>query len=272
MERQLLPQAANSARSRTEKRRNCRESRGTPLALEKRAFWMVSQMTVAALQLRKGRTARVPAPRRTGGLVQLLPPAPGAEPALLDWARAVAVAADRRVAQLEARLAHLETQISSDELTGLLNRRGFLDAFARSNDAARRGGPGGIVVMCDLDGFKNVNDLLGHAEGDGLLRRLGALLRRETRKMDASARLSGDEFALLLIGTSAAAARRKCQSLARIIGSTGLSASFGFAAFAGDESEEKVLHRADMAMYEEKRRKAAARRAPGGEPGLLPSP
>ncbi|HEY3918368.1 MAG TPA: GGDEF domain-containing protein [Stellaceae bacterium] len=187
----------------------------------------------------------------------LVPPVPARRPAVIDWACAVTAAAELRVAALEERLAYLETQIASDELTGLLNRRGFLAVFGRVSAAAKRGGAGGVIAVCDLDGFKKVNDLLGHAQGDDVLRRVGTILRHEIRKMDAAARLGGDEFALMLVGVTPAAARRKCHWLGRLIGRLGLGASFGIAAFDGDDSEETVLHRADMAMYEEKRRNAA---------------
>lgn len=191
----------------------------------------------------------------------LVPPMLADHPALLDWAQAVNAAANRRVATLEARLAYLETQVVSDELTGLLNRRGFLSVFARANAAAKRGSAGGVLVVCDLDGFKQVNDQRGHAEGDELLRRLGNIFRRKTRKMDAAARLGGDEFALMMVGVSVATARRKCQWLERVFGTMGVGASFGLAAFDGEESEDTIMHRADMAMYADKRRKTTRRAA-----------
>ena len=122
----------------------------------------------------------------------------------------------------------------------------------------------GVIVVCDLDGFKQVNDLQGHAQGDEVLRQIAGILRRRIRKMDAAARFGGDEFALMLVGVSMATARRKCQALTREINAIGLGASFGLAAFDGAESEEIVLHRADMAMYEEKRRNAGAL-SDGGE-------
>jgi len=212
-------------------------------------------MPAAALKLHKSDDAyRAPRPTR---MLTLVPPA-NADPAgLVAWAREVTAAADQRVAALEQRLAHLETLVSSDELTGLLNRRGFLGAFTRANAAAKRGGPGGVIVVCDLDGFKQVNDLLGHAQGDELLRQLGTILRRGIRKMDAAARFGGDEFALMLVDVTIATAKRKCQWLSRVINEIGLGASFGLAAFDGGECEEATLHRADMAMYEDKRRNAA---------------
>jgi diguanylate cyclase (GGDEF)-like protein len=212
-------------------------------------------MSASALKLRKSDDTL--GQRRQARALTLVPPT-GDQSALIEWAREVTADADRRVEALAQRLTYLETLIGSDELTGLLNRRGFLSVFARVNAAAKRGGPGGVIVVCDLDGFKQVNDLMGHAHGDELLCRLGAIFRRKTRKMDAAARLGGDEFALMLIGVSPTAARRKCQWLGRVIGTIGIGASFGLATFDGEESENAILHRADMAMYEAKRRNAAA--------------
>jgi diguanylate cyclase (GGDEF)-like protein len=199
---------------------------------------------------------------RKGRLARLMPPA-NDRSALKAWALSVAVAADRRISELEARLAHLESLAITDELTGALNRRGFLMEFLRAIDAARRGGAKGVVIICDLDGFKTVNDRLGHVFGDEVLRQVGRLLLRGVRKMDAVARLGGDEFALLLIGADLATAERRSQGFARGIAALAprrnglaipLSASFGFAVYDGSEDEETVLHRADVTMYAEKRR------------------
>jgi diguanylate cyclase (GGDEF)-like protein len=209
-------------------------------------------MSAAALKLRTSDDAF--ASERPARHLNLVPPANADHATLLAWAHDLSAAAHERVMTLEQRIAHLETMVSSDELTGLLNRRGFLGAFTRAHASAKRGGPGGVIVVCDLDGFKKVNDLLGHAQGDELLRQLGAILRRKVRKMDAAARMGGDEFALMLVGLSLVTAKRKCQWLGRVIGTLGIGASFGLAAFDGTESEEIVLHRADMAMYGEKRR------------------
>ena len=185
-----------------------------------------------------------------------LPDPPARDPVLSDWAKAVADAAAQCVAKLEARIAYLESQVATDELTGIFNRRGFVDAFVRANAAARRGGSHGVVILCDLDGLKTINDCFGHAYGDQMLRDTAALLRRNTRRMDAVARLGGDEFALLLISASLSGARRKCQHLTRALLEIGVNASFGLAGFNGEEDEETVLHRADQAMYQQKRRRA----------------
>lgn len=172
-------------------------------------------------------------------------------------------AAEQRVTELEAKLAYFEGLSTTDELTSALNRRGFLFEFSRAIDAARRGGPKGAVIICDLDGFKSVNDHLGHATGDEVLRQIAGLLSRRVRKMDAVARLGGDEFAILLIGADLSVAQQKCQMLARALVNSPphvkgrpieLGASFGAADYDGSDNEEEVLHRADMAMYADKRR------------------
>ena len=130
--------------------------------------------------------------------------------------------------------------------------------------------PGGVLIICDLDGFKSVNDRLGHGCGDDVLRQVGALLMRGVRRMDVAARFGGDEFALLLIGADLPAAQRRIQGFARGIAAIGprlddalappLSASFGVALFDGSEDEDSVLHRADRSMYAEKRRRSCATR------------
>ena len=200
------------------------------------------------------------------GIARLVPVGapPGAEdqPALLDWALAAAAAAEQRIADLEERLAYLEGLSVTDELTGALNRRGFGLELTRAIAAASRGGPRGVLIVCDLDGFKAVNDLYGHRAGNEVLRQVAARLRRRVRKNDVVGRLGGDEFALLLIGATLGNARRKCSCLARDLNARPpeidgapipLSASFGLAQYDGSEDQEALLHRADMAMYEQKR-------------------
>ena len=99
---------------------------------------------------------------------------------------------------LEGRLEHL---IDHDFLTGLFNRRRFEQELDHEIARQRRSAPRAAVLMLDLDGFKAVNDRLGHAMGDELLRGLAADLHARTRETDVLARLSGDEFAMLMPDT-----------------------------------------------------------------------
>lgn len=191
---------------------------------------------------------------------------------VLDWAMATVAQAEQRLAALQARIEYLEGLSVTDELTGLLNRRGFLAQLERAIASARRGGPHGVLMICDLDGFKAINDRHGHLVGDDALCQTAELLAQHIRRADTVARLGGDEFAILLVGAHLVAARRKAQALAQLVAATSvtvgscqfsLRVSFGLAPYSGEESEEELLNRADMAMYGQKRRHAAAR-APRG--------
>ncbi len=203
--------------------------------------------------------------RRTKAPRPAAPP-PDGQHLVLTWALTSMAAAEQRVAELEARLAYVEGLTVTDELTRLLNRRGFLAELTRALDTARAGGPPGVLMICDLDGFKAVNDHYGHNAGNRVLRELSATLIRQVRRTDAVARLGGDEFGFLLVGATLASAISKAARLEEAIANLGLliegapieiSASFGVVPYDGSESEEVLLHRADMAMYEEKRRRVS---------------
>jgi diguanylate cyclase (GGDEF)-like protein len=184
---------------------------------------------------------------------------------VLDWAMATVAEAEQRVVALQARIEYLEGLSVTDELTGLLNRRGFLAQLDRAIATARRGGPLGVLMICDLDDFKAINDRHGHLVGDDALCQTAEILAQNVRRTDTVARLGGDEFSILLIGAHLIAARRKAHALAQLVAATpiasgkwqfNLGVSFGLAAYTGHESEEELLNRADMAMYGQKRRRA----------------
>jgi len=209
-------------------------------------------------------TAPAPGKRRSKPAAGISKPRPGGDHALLTWTFNCLAAANQRVADLQSRLAYLEGLTVTDELTRLLNRRGFLAELARALECARVGGPGGVLMICDLDGFKGVNDRFGHNSGNRVLREFAARLIRRVRRTDAVARLGGDEFGFLLVGATLPSARQKASDLEQAVASLGiavdgaaieLSASFGFAAYDGSATEEVLLHRADMAMYERKRQR-----------------
>ena len=178
--------------------------------------------------------------------------------------RAIRYAMERQRA--ERRLARLALR---DALTGLPNRVLFADrleqALARlARRCARGEGADGHVVLMfvDLDGFKAVNDLLGHGAGDELLIRVAERLEGELRGSDTVARLGGDEFTVLCEGVpdeaaALALAARLCEVVAEPVeladGLAVVSAAIGVAvASAGDEGTT-LLRRADAAMYEAKR-------------------
>jgi len=160
---------------------------------------------------------------------------------------------------LEQRLSH---QARHDALTGLPNRRSFEEAVDELTGDRRRAGDTIGIVFVDIDGFKAVNDTLGHAVGDGVLREAGARLVRATRADDLAARLSGDEFAVLVTGPDAAAgahatAARVEDAFAtpfRVLGrELAIRASIGVAVSDADlGGAADILRHADLAMYEAK--------------------
>lgn len=159
----------------------------------------------------------------------------------------------------EAELYRLATD---DPLTGLFNRRRFQDELENQLEYADRYGSHGAVLFVDLDGFKYVNDTLGHQAGDELLVSVAALLRRRMRKTDFVARLGGDEFAILLLQVDQEEAQQIAGELLKavqgqafpVVGRTvNLAASTGIALFPQHGlSATELLAKADIAMYEAK--------------------
>ena len=150
-----------------------------------------------------------------------------------------------------------------DPLTGLANRALFFDRLREALIAARRESCSFAVLMCDLDGFKRVNDELGHDAGDALLATIARRLELAVRESDTVARLGGDEFAAVLprLGRredAGAIAERILASVALPIeiGSSvcRVGCSLGVAMFPADAGDlDGVVTRADRAMYESKR-------------------
>ena len=171
----------------------------------------------------------------------------------------------RMVLEHEAIQHEMARQATTDPLTGLLNRRAFLEEMARHIDRLDREEQPGTLLFADLDYFKPVNDRLGHEVGDQVLVRTADILRNTVRPSDLVARLGGDEFALWLNGadhmTAAERADRLCTecraNLARDrrrrrTGTDCRSASLTREA-GSHEPVDSLLRRADHAMYEVKR-------------------
>jgi diguanylate cyclase (GGDEF)-like protein len=207
-------------------------------------------------------------------------PDPAVEAVLAKLApddRAVVQGALERAEKTESELRFLADH---DSLTGLLNRRRFrseLDQYV--SFTARYGGRGAVMVI-DIDGLKEVNDKLGHQAGDRLIRRVADILRERVRATDLVARLSGDEFAVLMPQTDTAGALQLGEDLRAQV-AEGFSAdveaalpsiSVGITMFGGQEGagSEAVLLAADQAMYqakEEGRNRIMLFHAPDGEGG-----
>lgn len=166
-------------------------------------------------------------------------------------------------ARAEARAELLAELASRDSLTGLYNRRYFdqklVEEFVR---AARYGRPLSIAV-CDIDSFKSVNDHLSHAVGDKVLARVAQLIRANTRDVDIAARYGGEEFVLLFNETPKTEAVQVCEALCKLIEGhpwhdlhpdLKVTVSIGVAEGLSADTSEKLLHGADLKLYEAKRR------------------
>ena len=161
--------------------------------------------------------------------------------------------------------AALQSLSLVDELTGLYNRRGFLAVTEQHLAAIRRNEKVPVILYADLDGLKEINDSLGHHEGDRALAKAAEIFKDTFRSSDILARLGGDEFVVL----AAIDSEESTESLAtrlqeKFTASNAsrnrpydLSISVGLARFDPEagHSIEDLMARADRAMYEDKRRK-----------------
>jgi len=157
----------------------------------------------------------------------------------------------------------LEHRALHDPLTELANRTLFLDRLGQSLLSARREGKKVAVVMLDVDGFKKVNDLHGHAVGDKLLKEVAARLRMGLRATDTAARIGGDEFAWVMPQvagrhTAQLMLRKRLQALDASFSvdkvRIEVRVSSGIAVYPDDGRDVETLMRfADSAMYSDKR-------------------
>ena len=162
------------------------------------------------------------------------------------------------VEALRQRAEAAEAAADHDVLTPALNRRGFVAALNRTMAYCQRHGAPAVLLYLDLDGFKGVNDRLGHAAGDAALVRVAELLIANSRESDAVGRLGGDEFALLMLNAGLDEGRDKARRLAESLQQDGfvwqgaqaeLGGSFGVRAYVGQTDPEVWLAEADAAMW-----------------------
>ncbi|WP_337189337.1 GGDEF domain-containing protein [Phenylobacterium sp.] len=168
------------------------------------------------------------------------------------------------VGRLKARLAEAEGLADRDALTPLYNRRAFVRELGRVRTFGDRYGFAAALVYFDLDGFKAINDRLGHAAGDAALKAVADILLSNVREGDVVGRMGGDEFAVVLAQADRAAAAAKAAALCEAIAADpalaamgGLRASYGVAEIAAGADPEAILAEADGAMYETRRLRKA---------------
>ena len=182
---------------------------------------------------------------------------------IMHGERSFTLAAVRDISERKAHTEALEHLALHDGLTGLANRTLFSDLVSRSLALVRRTGEPRAVLVMDLDGFKRVNDTLGHDRGDALLKQVGERIVAALREGDTVARLGGDEFGILPADATdlAAAAemawkiQASCERGFVLSGATiHVSPSIGIALFPEHgRTTVELMRRADLAMYAAKR-------------------
>jgi len=168
---------------------------------------------------------------------------------------------DSAYKELESTNARLKETSFKDDITGLYNRRFFSVRLEEEMSRYRRFNHPVSLVLMDLDGFKAVNDDMGHAVGDETLRDVGQILMKHSRGINVVSRYGGDEFAVLLVETSKAGARLYADRIRQIISTypfshgKSITASFGIASLPEDEAttSEDLIRAADDALYAAKR-------------------
>jgi diguanylate cyclase (GGDEF)-like protein len=180
----------------------------------------------------------------------------------------IAVESRNRLVENRERIATLERLVVTDELTGLLNRRGFAERVRCALSNSRRQNGSGILIHLDLDDFKLINDTYGHPAGDEALKVVARLLTSRVRDTDAVGRMGGDEFSVLLADSRWTDGWRRAREMQSAIDSTyvvwegeaiPLKASLGVENYGPEDEFSNLVKKADDAMYKVKReRKLAA--------------
>jgi diguanylate cyclase (GGDEF)-like protein len=184
----------------------------------------------------------------------------------LAWVITVSYVRERRhhratrdlAEQLQSANTLLSAEARHDALTGALSRRYFLDLLRHEIEHAHASNEPLCMAIADLDHFKQINDRFGHAAGDRALEHFVDTCRAELRGGDAIGRLGGEEFGLLLPATDLAGGREVVERLRlrlkaipspKLPASVGLSVSIGITELSSDDLPERIMSRADTALY-----------------------
>lgn len=183
---------------------------------------------------------------------------------LKDYQKVLESAVEKRTKELNDINVKLEILATTDSLSGVKNRRAFFEASAPMIKYTRREGKQLAVLMIDIDKFKTINDVYGHAIGDDVIRLMAQKTESTLRKSDIFGRLGGEEFSAILPSTSQRGALKAAENIrSEIENSEFLSpknerilftVSVGVTMLkSSDPDLETILHRADLALYEAKR-------------------
>ena len=168
------------------------------------------------------------------------------------------------VSRLESTSRQLEKLSLEDTLTGIPNRRNFERYASELLRSGLERGPPPCVALIDVDRFKQINDGFSHQVGDAVLTRIAQILKSHVREDDMAARLAGDEFVIVFKNAELRIAQQVCRRIADAVRAfdwravaPGLQAaiSVGVAAAVPGDTVETLTHRADTAMYQDKKRR-----------------
>lgn len=184
------------------------------------------------------------------------------EPADFDLLLTEMIEMQKKLKKQKGVIQELQEDASTDALTGLDNRRVFERELERSLAAAVRYGRTHALIMVDVNDFKQINDTLGHPEGDNVLKHIARLLEQNTRPTDVVARIGGDEFCIILNELKIAEnGDMRAKDIANIINRTPyisvtktipVSVSIGCYVFGADDHLDDIIKRADADMYAQK--------------------
>ena len=164
------------------------------------------------------------------------------------------------VQRLREEVRQLSALVRTDELTGLFNFRYFNQALGLEMERTRRSGRPACLIMCDLDRFKDINDVHGHEVGNTVLTHIAGLIRNTIRRLDIPCRYGGEEFALILPDTSLSQGVQFANRLRLIIESSpakagdmvlGVEASFGVGIYSRGKqlTEKEFIEQVDGFLY-----------------------
>jgi diguanylate cyclase (GGDEF)-like protein len=167
------------------------------------------------------------------------------------------------IERLRDEVKQLSAMVRTDELTGLFNFRYFYQALGLEMERTRRSGQTACLIMCDLDHFKDINDVHGHEVGNMVLSHVADLIRNTIRRLDIPCRYGGEEFAIILPDTSLRHGARFANRLRLIIENSpvksdsmmlGIQASFGVDIYDRSEhlTEREFVERVDAFLYQAK--------------------
>ena len=181
------------------------------------------------------------------------------------WLRKKISQAETESRKLSIQADRFKEEANKDGLTGLYNRSAFDAMIANALESYNRGGDSFLLVMFDVDNFKWVNDTFGHVAGDKILQKVATALSKTFRKDEFIARYGGDEFVVIIEGLTEATAQKRISTFKETFhkmrfsshkdGDVQIGISEGIASVITGDTPDDLIHKADSAMYEVKKKR-----------------